>query len=522
MEEFWIYFVAIVFAGLLSLVLCLFSFFKLKNAPGSGYYTMVTLLSSIFTFSYAFELTSTTLNEITFWSGIEYLAMPFIPTFLLLMCFQYVGVQLRRRYIAILFAFPIFTVFTHHTNALHHLYYSSITLRNDTPFPVLGLQYGPFFYVHSFYLFVCLTLSIAILLLQLRKRLLQRFRLQILTMATGLFVPIVANYFYLNNLSPYGIDLGPVSMSLSFIFHALALFSFQMFNVLPVAREQVFESMIDGVLVLNENGNIVDYNQAVLSVMPLLKASAIGRPIQELLSDDEKLGEIICQGQECDYEGRLDTKKEHYHVRFSPLVNKKGLSIGNIITFVKITERVELEEKLIQLAIFDGLTQVYNRSYFMEQSSKIVDEILVNESSASLILFDLDHFKQINDTYGHETGDKVLSQVAKLVKDSLRPQDLLGRYGGEEFIILLPEMVEEDSYLFANTIRERISESFTSIDDLNISVTSSFGISTISAKKDDDSEPVKIAIREADKALYAAKRNGRNNVQKYNVDMLFS
>lgn len=520
-EEIWMYFLVIVFAGVLSLSLCLFSYFKLKNAPGSGYYMTATFLSSIFTFSYAFELTSTNLKEITFWAGIEYLVMPFIPAFLLLMCFKYVGHMIRQRYLYILFIFPMVTVFTHHTNGLHHLYYSSVTLRTDTPFPVLELQYGPFFYVHSFYLFVCLTVSMTILLLQLKKSLF-RFRMQIVTMATGLFVPIVANYFYLNELSPYGIDLGPVSMSLSFIFHGIALFSFQMFHALPVAREQVFDSMIDGVVVLNDNGTIVDYNRSIRVVMPMLNHSSIGKPIQMILEEDKKLAEIIGRVEDCDYERVEDNKKEHYQVRFSAVLNKKGLKIGNIITFVNITERVEMQEKLRQHASYDGLTQVYNRTFFMEQSVHHLEELNEKGGKASLLMFDLDHFKQINDTHGHETGDMVLSQVANIVKEHLRSEDLIGRYGGEEFIVLLSDMEIGDAFIFANSLRAKISDSFVSFNDLNISVTSSFGVSFINPVLENHNESVKLAIRKADQALYAAKRNGRNNVQLYSSEMQFA
>ncbi|MDN4493799.1 histidine kinase N-terminal 7TM domain-containing diguanylate cyclase [Ureibacillus aquaedulcis] len=517
-NELLFYRLLIIIAGVLSLILSLFSYLKLKNAPGAKQYMFVTLLSSIFAFLYVFELSATSLKEIKFWLGMEYIVMPFIPAFTLLMCLEYIGIKLRQRYLFLLFALPLITVFMHHTNELHHLYYKEVGLRADAPFPIVSLQYGPFFYLHSFYLFLCLSTSIIILLLQLRKSIF-RFRVQLITMVAGLFIPIVANSLYLNDLSLYGIDLGPVSMSISFIFHGVALFSLQMFNVLPIARERVFDNMLEGVIVLNQNGAIVDFNKAILRVMPVLGTFSIGKGIAMVLAGDKKLLELISRGEECEYECSEGAQVEHYQVRFSNVVNKKGAKLGTIVTFANITERIEMQQKLSELANYDGLTKVCNRRYFMDQSVEMLESILDKEENAFIIMFDIDHFKRINDSYGHEAGDIVLRRVANLAKARLRPQDLIGRYGGEEFIILLPATDLEVAVDLADVIRSAISESLTAIHDQYINVTASFGISPIQITPYNREEAFKQALRYADKALYAAKNNGRNNIQTH-IDQL--
>lgn len=327
-------------------------------------------------------------------------------------------------------------------------------------------------------------------------------------------MPIVANHFYLNDLSPYGIDLGPVSMSISFILHGLALFSFQMFHVAPIAREKVFESMLEGVVVLNQHGEIIDYNKAMLEVIPMLNSFSIGRQIEKILSEDQKLAALIRRGEECDYEQIEENRNTYYQVRFSPVL-KNASNIGTIITFVNITERVEMQKKLHQLASYDGLTNIYNRTFFMHQSVNKLKSIKQKEGYASLIMFDIDHFKQINDTYGHEAGDIVLANVAQLAKSSLEPQDIIGRYGGEEFIILLPGKSVKEASELANIIRISIAESLAHIHGQTIYVTSSFGISPVLLAQSDQKEAIKLAIRKADHALYTAKNNGRNNVQSF-------
>lgn len=232
-QELLIYILIVIFAGMLSLFLCVYALLKIKDAPGAKYYILVTMTSAIFTFSYAFELASATLEHMKFWLRVEYLALPFIPVFTLLMCFEYVGQKLKTRIYYFLFVTPILTIFMHSTNDLHHFFYTSIGVREDTPFPILKLGGGPWFYVHSIFVFSCMMFSVIILLKQLKKSLF-RFRMQILMMVAGLIVPLIATHFYLNGLSPYGIDLGPVSMSITFLFHGAALISFQMFNVDPL------------------------------------------------------------------------------------------------------------------------------------------------------------------------------------------------------------------------------------------------------------------------------------------------
>ncbi|QCR32226.1 histidine kinase N-terminal 7TM domain-containing protein [Lysinibacillus sp. SGAir0095] len=514
-EELYFYRLLIILAGVLSLILSIFSYFKLNNAPGARHYMFVTFLSAIFTFSYAFELASSNLKEIKFWLGVEYLVMPFIPGFILLMCFEYVGIKLRQRHIFILFGIPLITVFMHHTNELHRLYYASVGLLADAPFPIVHLEYGPFFYLHSLYLFICMTVSIIVLLLQLKKSLIQ-FRVQLMTMVAGLLVPIIANSFYLNDLSPYGIDLGPVSMSISFTLHGIALFSFQMFNVVPIARERVFDNMLEGVIVLDQSGHIVDFNKAILRVIPMLSTFSIGKSAHQFLAKNKKLAELISRSEECEYEQKVGTKIEHYQVRFSKVLNRKGVPISIIITFVDITEIVEMQRKLKELANFDGLTKIYNRRYFMDQSATILESI---EKNAYVIMFDIDHFKIINDTYGHETGDIVLTQVAQLAKRRLRSQDIIGRYGGEEFVILLPEIELKESIELANAIRLTITEALITTNNNSINVTASFGLAPIEITPLDKGDIFKQALRNADQALYTAKRNGRNTVQAYTEEM---
>ncbi|MEK3992729.1 histidine kinase N-terminal 7TM domain-containing diguanylate cyclase [Robertmurraya sp. FSL R5-0851] len=514
-SELILYVLIIVLAAVLSVFLSFFTYLKLRTNPGAKPFLVVTILSSLFSFFYIFELTSTTLKEIKLWLSLEYLVMPFIPAFILLMCCEYIGRKIPIWVYYVLFTVPCITIFMHATNEMHHLYYTSVTLRTHTPFPIVKFEYGVFFYFHALYLFLCLVISIITLLVHLKKGLFI-FRMQILTMIAGLIFPIVANYFYLNDLSPYGIDLGPVSMSLSFLFHTLALISYKMFNVTPVYRDTVFERMKEGVLVLNKDDVILDYNHAMMVIMPALTSSIIGMPLKSVITGNEQLDEIIGQGEDCDYEILKDGERIHFQVQFSHIEVQKNTSRGaKIISFVNITEKIELQEKLKEFASIDGLTQVFNRSFFIKKSEEQLRSMVVGEQVA-FIMFDIDHFKKVNDTYGHQAGDLVLSHVVNISKNSLSGTDFIGRYGGEEFVIMLPNTSLDDAYALSNNLRLRVLKSSILVNNVQIQVTLSLGVSSKQIYGDENiEEMLGDLVNKSDQALYMAKRNGRNNTQKY-------
>jgi diguanylate cyclase (GGDEF)-like protein len=160
------------------------------------------------------------------------------------------------------------------------------------------------------------------------------------------------------------------------------------------------------------------------------------------------------------------------------------------------------------MSVTDELTSLYNRRKIMEILKIEIERANRYGYDLALIMADIDFFKRVNDTYGHNMGDVVLRKVSMILRNSLRKVDYVGRFGGEEFIIISPETSLQNAILLAERIR-KIFNSFI-IDGLNSPVTLSFGISVYSAGKDMDT-----FINEADTALYEAKNNGRNQVKIY-------
>lgn len=498
-------------SGVLILALSLYGAFKIREGPGVKHYVILTCMSAVFAFGYMFEMMSTSIEEVKFWLSIEYLPLPFIPAFIVLMCFNYVGKKIYPAFYYLLFTVPIITIFTHNTNEWHHLYYKKVGFRSDTPFPVADLVAGPFHYFHSFYLFVCIMLSVIVLLMELRKSAFQ-FQMQILLMVFGLLTPVIASYFYLNKLSPYGIDLGPVSIGLTCLFHGVAIFMFRSFNVVPIARDVVFETMKEGVVVLNQKGIVVDFNNAARQVIPMLHHRMVGEHVLSIVKENKALATVIQERKDCDYRHETGVI-QHFHVQFSEIYNTSQVYLGQMITFSDVTERVNMQEELRKIASIDGLTGVYNRTFFVRQAEEMLRSLTKRGGLAAVIMFDIDYFKTVNDTYGHEMGDAVLRKISEIVQKNVRSTDIVGRYGGEEFIIYLPATALSEVYSLAEQLREAIQNTVIEANEVKQFVTASFGIAAFDIQPGNTSCTLDEFVRKADQALYTAKRKGRNCVE---------
>jgi len=172
------------------------------------------------------------------------------------------------------------------------------------------------------------------------------------------------------------------------------------------------------------------------------------------------------------------------------------------------------ERELINLATTDALTGIYNRRHFIDVAGHQMEQARRYGRPLSLILLDIDHFKKVNDTYGHTVGDEVLRHIARIARDSLRKTDIFARYGGEEFIALMPETTSETSFFVSERTRELIAASPMESGDERIMTTVSLGISAFEKegleRAGGDGEGLVQLINEADEALYESKNSGRN------------
>jgi diguanylate cyclase (GGDEF)-like protein len=168
----------------------------------------------------------------------------------------------------------------------------------------------------------------------------------------------------------------------------------------------------------------------------------------------------------------------------------------------------------------DTLTGLYNRWFVIEKLDSELNRALRHGSPMSVLMLDVDHFKQINDTHGHAAGDQVLQAIGKLLRDSCRVYDVAGRYGGEEFCVVLPETKPGNTSVVAERIRSRLESMELSVGETPVLVTASIGIAGMDVPAEAELLSPAALIERADRALYSAKNRGRNRVELWDSHLL--
>ncbi|WJG09021.1 sensor domain-containing diguanylate cyclase [Aliiglaciecola sp. LCG003] len=170
-----------------------------------------------------------------------------------------------------------------------------------------------------------------------------------------------------------------------------------------------------------------------------------------------------------------------------------------------------LNEQLEQISRIDGLTGVYNRRYWEETFAQEQKRILRSGSNGSVIILDIDHFKKVNDNHGHPAGDYIIKTLANVIKQTVRETDICGRYGGEEFVVLLPDTDSDSAQFVAERIRAGCEDLLPNYEGSEIPFTVSLGLADFSKQYPDHMA----WLEKADQALYIAKNNGRNQLRVY-------
>ena len=276
---------------------------------------------------------------------------------------------------------------------------------------------------------------------------------------------------------------------------------------------QAIEQTDEMVRITDKNGINTFVNDALISHTGYTEDELIGqtnRVLKSNLQDKifyKNLWETILSGKT--YKNILINRKKNgdmYHedMTITPILDKNKEITNFVATSQDITTRIKMQKELEYLAITDSLTGLYNRHQTHKELSTKIDEFHRYNDSFSLLMLDIDYFKQVNDNFGHDIGDYVLHELSSIITKQIRTNDHFSRWGGEEFLIILPKISQNEAYDVANKIRLLVERySFKS----TISLTLSIGVATI--KNNDTKESL---LKRVDNALYEAKNNGRNNV----------
>ena len=290
--------------------------------------------------------------------------------------------------------------------------------------------------------------------------------------------------------------------------------------------ETIYNTSQDGLAILDINTTeFLEVNRAYVEKTGYSQEELLGKNCFDMIYhedvEESKLAieKVRKQGVITDFEKRCIKKDGTlFHVSMSTTIlddNKTMLASVKDITKHKelIQSLKESQAELKQLASTDPMTNLYNRRYFTEMAEAIFDVAKRNDTPTSTIILDIDNFKNVNDTYGHEVGDEVIISLAKTLQKESRKSDVVSRWGGEEFVILLANTNSDGALVISEKIRKAIEESVHILaDNQKLNYTVSIGVSEVNNKED---ESIASSISRADKALYRAKENGRNRVCTY-------
>lgn len=321
-------------------------------------------------------------------------------------------------------------------------------------------------------------------------------------------------FLYLIGLTPEGVDPVPMVLWLSSLLYLWSISSSRLFTLMPIAKDAIFNSINDGVIVLDESLRLVEFNRATKAYFPQLNRLLIGKDFNDLwceLSGNEFPLKLDLTNYTQEIQLANDELKRIYQIRSSPLVQVRNCK-GLVLIFSDVTELNELQRKLHYQANYDELTQIFNRRAFMERYEQDFRTAIETSSAFSVMIMDIDFFKKVNDTYGHHLGDEVLKHAVDVCNKLLTDGQLLARYGGEEFVISLNGYTAKEAEVLGNQLRKSLEEHILHSSQGNIPVTCSMGVAEMSH---DAIETVDQLLNKADKALYSAKQSGRNQVHVF-------
>jgi len=289
--------------------------------------------------------------------------------------------------------------------------------------------------------------------------------------------------------------------------------------------KHVVDSLPDGVYVTDRERRITYWNRAAEAISGYTAEEVLGRRCSEnFLMHVDDSGCLLCQGN-CPLSRTLEDGLPHradvylHHksgyripleVRVSPIWGGDGNVVGAVEVFSDNSRQRAVRDRakdLAKFAFLDPASQVGNRSYLEQQLAQHLEQFSAFGTPFGILLADLDEFKNINDTYGHAAGDTVLVTVAKTMSNCLRASDVVGRWGGDEFLAILPGISRQFLASVSEKLRKLIAQSTVPVNDTQILVTISVGAAMVASGDSPDS-----LLKRADQKLYASKQTGRNRV----------
>ena len=522
------YAIAQFITSIVSLVVVIVLWKRRSERGGSELFFLFVALTE-WTFCIGMESAAVSLPQKITWSQWAYIGTQTSPVFIFIFALKY---SRKTRDIsigktALFFIVPIIIILLAATNNQHHLIWSSYSLGQVGTNSII-YNHGPAFWVEIAYIFALVAISATFLILSSVKS--QKvYRIQSLIFILAFLIPWIISVFYITNLNPFpGLDISSIGFFFTGVLILIGIRQANLLDYIPIAHELLFENINDGVLVFNENKKVVDMNPGAERL--------VGKNFAQLIAN-ESLAAIKYWDLYDDHFSKTENSRFEIvspfnnrtwlNISISPLKNKKGIFLGWVAILEDITLRKEtekelqrinqrlakqlnenrqLEKQLREQASRDAMTGVYNRAHLKESLAVEISYAEQQNYPLCIAMIDVDNFKKINDTYGHKTGDEVLIALGKFLLDQTRESDFVSRFGGDEFVLFLPNMDCDAAFQRAESWRAACKKMKIHEQELDINVTISIGI----AIYPNHGQSMDTLLAEADRALYQAKQSGRD------------
>ena len=542
MDIKWIIFAVILIVNAMTAFVIALLLSRRPAKPGLHSMTWTLIGLGIWSFSYAMITLSPTLEAKHFWLKLENIGIITVPVvwFFFTAKFTRLDKWLTGKPTMLLFwIIPAISLFFIFSERWFHFYYASTHIAMENGGPLL-IGRGPMYWVALSQSYLLEIIGMGMLIWRfIQSRLV--YRRQMLYLIGAVTIPFLINIVYQLNptLIPFfsvPVDLTPLFFNVTAILLVASIFGLSLFDLVPIARDTVMEHIPEMVFVVDAHDRVVDAN--------LMAQKWLGKSINEISGQDpvevfrgwpQLLNRFFFtefSREEIEIPG---TPTHTLEIVITPIYNRLNTLEGRVIVARDITQRKELENKLTEVnislqnqlneneilraklleqAIHDPLTGAFNRRYFSEALDQEAARSARENIPFSILILDVDHFKQFNDTYGHKCGDIVLQALANFLNENTRQGDIVCRYGGEEFVILMTDVASDAAYKRAELFRSNFENMIVEYEGKELKCTFSAGIASYPMHAS-SGETLLIL---ADQALYQSKTNGRNRVSIYSPE----
>jgi diguanylate cyclase (GGDEF)-like protein len=531
----WIVFASVLLINTAAALLIAILLVRGPFAPGKAALIAMLLLLSVWSFGYAMITLVPELEAKRFWLKLENIGILTVPVIWFIFTVQYARLDrwLNKLTGGLLFIIPAISLVILFSDRWFHVYYANLRPISETGGPLV-IGRGSWYVVALVNSYIFNLMGMAVLVwcaVQYR----HIYRRQTFALIGAVLIPLLVNVFY--QLAPVmlpafstRVDLTPISFTLSAILIAFGVFGLHIFDLIPIARYTVLEHIPELVLVVDSHNRVLDANSVAQKILNQRMDELLGKHLSDVFGHWPHLLDRYLYASEVHEEIEIPGEPVRmFELVISGLYNRFNALDGRVIVAHDITDQKclqndlqyandtlkrqlseieELRARLQEQAIRDPLTNVYNRRYMAEFLDQEIARAARETYPISVAIMDMDNFKQFNDTYGHKCGDVVLQTFADFLVDHTRRSDVVCRYGGEEFVILMPNATLTAGYSRVEAWRQDFSESAIPYEDLKFSATFSAGVATFP----DHGLTGEEILQAADEALYRSKNGGRNRV----------